>query len=89
MDENLTLNHSVIIENRKKLSVLGVRECLGFDEETIALNTALGRLTIKGTGLHILNFDTDSGDLTAEGRIHAVVYITDQKNGGFLNRIFK
>ncbi len=89
MDEKINFNHSVIIEDRKKLSLSGVKDCLGFDDETIVLNTALGKLTIKGTALHIGNFDTSTGEFTAEGRVHAIVYTAEQSNNGFLSRIFK
>ena len=89
MEENIALNHSVIIEDRKKLSLSGVKECIGFDEETILLNTVLGKLTIKGSGLHIQNFDTESGGLEATGKVHAVVYTTDDSRGGFWSRVFR
>ena len=60
-----------------------------FDDETLLLETVLGRLTVKGAGLHIVNFDTASGDLFAEGKIYAAVYTSDEKNGGFFSRVFR
>lgn len=89
MQENIINNSNIIIEQRKKLNISGVKDCLNFDEETIVLNTVLGKLTIKGIGLHILNFDTNIGDFIAEGRINAVVYTVDDTKGGFLSRIFR
>ena len=89
MQENIINNSNMIIEQRKKLTLTGVKDCLSFDEETIILNTALGKLAIKGIALHILNFDTSSGDFTAEGKINAVVYTAEESKGGFLNRIFR
>lgn len=89
MEENNILNHSVILENRKNLSISGVKECLGFDEETINLDTNFGKMTIKGMGLHIVSFNTESGELTADGRINAIVYTASQNQGGFFGKIFK
>lgn len=89
MDENIRLNHNVIIEDRKKLTLTGIKDVLSFDEETIILETALGRLTVKGANLHIINFDTSSGDLSAEGKVYAFVYTTEEKNGGIFSRIFR
>lgn len=83
------MNHSVIAEGRKKLSISGVKDVLSFDEETIQLDTVQGRMTIKGEGLHIQSFHTESGDLSAEGRLHALVYISDERSGGFLARLFR
>lgn len=89
MDEVIRSNHNIIIEDRKKLTLSGVKEVISFDDETLLLETALGRLTVKGAGLHIVNFDTASGDLFAEGKIYAAVYTSDEKNGGFFSRVFR
>ena len=89
MQENITNNSNIIIEQRKKLTLSGVKDCISFDEETIILNTVAGRLAIKGISLHIINFDTSSGDFTAEGRINAVIYTAEEQRGGLISRIFK
>ena len=89
MDEVIRSNHNVIIEDRKKLTLSGVKDVISFDDETLLLETVLGRLTVKGAGLHIVNFDTASGDLFAEGKIYAAVYTSDEKNGGFFSRVFR
>ncbi len=89
MEEVIRSNHNIIIEDRKKLTLSGVKEVISFDDETLLLETALGRLTVKGAGLHIVNFDTASGDLFAEGKIYAAVYTSDEKNGGFFSRVFR
>jgi len=82
-------NQSIIIENRKQISINGVKDCLGFDEETIALITSLGKLVIKGEGLHIQNFDTKSGELTAEGKVNAAIFTVEQNNKTIFGKIFR
>ena len=89
MQENNTVSGNIIIENRKIINLSGVSECLGFDDETISLDTKLGKLTIKGTGLHIQNFNTTNGELTAEGRIHAIVYTVNDSKQSFFGKIFR
>ena len=89
MEEVIRSNQNIIIEDRKKLTLSGVKDVISFDDETLLLETALGRLTVKGAGLHIVNFDTASGDLFAEGKIYAAVYTSDEKNGGFFSRVFR
>ena len=89
MEENIRINHNIILEDRKKMTLTGVKDVLSFDEETVVLDTSLGRLTVKGSGLHIVNFDTKSGDLSAEGRLYALVYTTEEKSGGFFSRVFR
>ncbi len=56
MEEVIRSNHNIIIEDRKKLTLSGVKDVVSFDDETLLLETALGRLTVKGAGLHIVNF---------------------------------
>ena len=90
MEENSRVIQNVIIESRKKLSISGVKQVISFDEETVLLDTALGRVTVKGDDLKIENFNTASGDLTAVGTVHAVVYMaTKNTNGGFVSRLFR
>ena len=89
MEENIRINHNIIVEDRKKMTLTGIKDVLSFDEETVVLDTSLGKLTVKGSGLHIVNFDTKSGDLSAEGRLYALVYTTEEKNGGFFSRVFR
>lgn len=89
MEDNVRVNHNIIVEDRKKMTLTGVKDVLSFDEETVVLDTSLGRLTVKGSGLHIVNFDTKSGDLSAEGRLYALVYTSEERNGGFFSRVFK
>ena len=89
MEENIRLNHNIIVENRKKMTLTGVKDVLSFDEETVVLDTSLGRLTVKGSGLHIISFDTNRGGLSAEGRLYALVYTSDEKSGGFFSRVFR
>lgn len=89
MDQKLHINHNAIIEDRKKFTLTGVKDVLTFDEETVMLETALGRLAIKGSSLHILNFNNESGDLSGEGKVHALIYTSDEKSGGFFSKLLR
>lgn len=90
MEENFVGVQNVIIENRKSLNISGVKDVSNFDDETILLETSLGKMTIKGEGLRIECFNSSNGDLTATGKVHAVVYMSDIKSsGGFFSRMFR
>ncbi|MBP3706797.1 MAG: sporulation protein YabP [Clostridia bacterium] len=83
-------NHSIIIDSRKKLNISGVNDVESFDEETVLLKTVMGDITIKGENLRIISFNTETSDLSAEGHIHAVVYMSEvKKSGGLISRIFR
>ncbi len=83
------MNHAVMTQGREKLNISGVKDVLSFDEETFLLDTVAGRMTVKGENLHILSFHTESGDLSAEGRIHAIAYLSDNKSGGMISKLFR
>lgn len=90
MEENLNTVQNVIIESRKRLNISGVKDVSSFDDETILLDTVFGRMTIKGESLRIESFNTTTGDIVANGKIHAVVYMSDARNsGGFFSRLLR
>lgn len=62
------------MENREKLSLAGVEDVSGFDENLILLQTSLGALTIRGEQLHIGRIDLDAGELEVCGSIRELSY---------------
>lgn len=66
-----------------------VSNVVNFDDETIILITDLGNLTIKGNNLHIISFDTSTGELSAEGEFIALVYTNSGRKENFFKRVFK
>ncbi len=66
--------HNAILENRQRLQLSGVTDVDSFDEDEIRLFTQLGELTIKGKDLHINEISVESGDVSVEGDIWALIY---------------
>lgn len=90
MEDNAYIPHSIVIDEREKIRVSGVKDVISFDDETLLFNTVMGKITIKGENLHIESFDNDTGDLTAGGKIYAAVYMNEVKSsGGLLSRFFR
>ena len=90
MQEERTVKpQNVILESGKHLVLSGVIEVLSFDEEAVSLETELGRLEIRGNGLHIITFDTESGDMIIDGSVYALVYTKATKPQSFLKRVFR
>lgn len=89
MEEIKAVNHNIIIENRKKFTLSGIKDVISFDEETVVTQSSIGKLVIKGEDLHILNFDNQSYDLLGEGKINAIVYTADESGGGFFSKLFR
>lgn len=82
--------HSLILEDRKNLSLSGVSDVSGFDEQTVTLETELGELTVKGSNLHINKFSLETGELNLDGNIYSLIYSENkQTEGGFFARLFR
>lgn len=78
--------HSVILEQKKNLTVSGVESVSSFSEAKIVLALLGGeRMQVVGSGLKITGFSKASGSFTAEGEVMGVSY------GGksLASRIFK
>ena len=72
MQEN---KHSVIIEQRKNITVSAVESVVAFSEVKILLSLIGGeRMSVLGTGLKITAFSKTNGSFTAEGTITNVSY---------------
>ena len=76
------------MESREKLSVSGVDDVSGFDENLIVLTTGQGDLTIRGQGLHIDRIDLDAGQLEVRGHIQELSYDEPARSGSLWSRLF-
>ncbi len=82
--------HCLSMEDRKKINLTGIKDVDSFDEQNITLVTDRGELSIRGSSLHIGKLSTDSGEMSVEGKIDALVYSDDlPSKGGFLSRVFR
>ena len=84
--------NNLSLENRKRLTLTGVIEVINFDDETILLNTCLGKLAIKGEGLKVDKLDVKNGDVIITGMISSLIYSNKGKKKNkenIIKRIFK
>lgn len=84
--------HTVVMENRQKITITGVEDVDSFNESEILLLTDAGEMTVFGQELHISKLNLDEGQLVVEGYILGMDY-QEQKmvksGGGLFSRIFK
>lgn len=86
-----TQGQKLTLENRENLSVSGVRDVESFSETAVSLDTALGRLLIKGENLRINKLNVDTGDLNLLGKVNMLEYAknTKRQKGSMLENLFK
>ena len=83
---------NVILENRNKLSISGVKDVLSFDDQVVIMETELGLLTVKGENLKINKLSIDTQEVIVEGEISSLGYSEHTKkeqDGGLFSKIFK
>ena len=89
MDERKTQSHALSLENREKMTLSGVVDVESFDEDSMVIETNMGTVLLSGSGMHILKYNVDGGELVIEGEIDAFEY-SDAVSGkkGWFARIF-
>ena len=90
-DKKITpMPHNIIMEDRRLITVSGVRDVDSFDEQTIVVFTDIGELAIRGSDLHINKLSVEVGELTVEGHISSLTYTDNEpKTAGFFSKVFR
>ena len=87
MEQKSLENHTVTIRDRARIEISGVEAVESFDEESIVLRLAVGRLIIEGSGLHIGELSLGNRVVTADGEILSLLYTgKDERSRGGLFR---
>lgn len=86
-------NHEVKIIDRREIHLTGVKKITSFDHEEFLLETTMGVLLLKGSGLEILKLDTHDGNVRIKGKINSYQYLENKsgkaKEESFLAKLFK
>lgn len=82
-------NHTLMLENRGKLSLTGVEDVSGFNEETVSIKTSCGTLVLKGERLHIDKLNLETGDVSVDGKINALQYLGSDASRSKLSKLFR
>ncbi len=81
--------HTLTLDNRKVLSLNGVLDVQGFDEETVNIVTTLGVLIVKGASLHISKLSLETSEVVIDGEISSMHYLAGSEKKSLMSRIFK
>jgi len=86
-------NHEVKIIDRREIHLTGVKKITSFDHEEFLLETTMGILLLKGSGLEILKLDTHDGNVRIKGKINSYQYLENTKGKpkeeSFMAKLFK
>lgn len=90
--QNVIVEHDVVMRGRRVLDITGVKQVESFDSEEFLLETVMGFLTIRGQNLQMKNLDVEKGLVSIKGKIHEMAYIDEhqgEKAKGFFSKLFK
>jgi sporulation protein YabP len=82
--------HNIIIENRKKIILTGVKEVESFSEDFLIAITHSGGLKIKGCNLEISKISVETGDLEMTGEVTSLYYSElDRTPNNIITKLFR
>ena len=89
LSEEKNIAHEIKLSGRNTMSISGVEEVVGFDEENVHLRTGAGELFVEGKDIKIGTLDTQQGVVALTGRINALYYSSDEgrEKKGFFSRL--
>ncbi|MBQ6864296.1 MAG: YabP/YqfC family sporulation protein [Clostridia bacterium] len=70
--------HGIRLDDKKHLTVTGVRQIGDFNEQTVVLFIADGRLKVSGENLSLDKLDPDMGEAQISGNVTALQYSDNQ-----------
>ena len=79
--------HKLCLNERRQLTMTGVTEVVSFDDTAVELRTALGDLTVQGTGLQLKELSVQGGQVEVTGDIAVLSYQEPRQGGGWLRRM--
>lgn len=86
-DTQLAMPHSLTLHSRSRLTMTGVAEVVGFDENTVVLRTAMGTLMVQGRDLQLKALSPEGGNVVIEGTVSALHYEEPRSSAGWLRRL--
>jgi sporulation protein YabP len=88
MQEN-EYKQKLVLDNRERLCVDGVRNIDTFTDEYLEFSTALGIICVEGEDLKIEELRQDDGEIHITGSISGIFYKENKSARTFLEKIFK
>ena len=84
-------DHSLALEQRKKLDINGVKKINSLNEEEFIVVTNLGVIQITGQGLEMVQLEINKGFLQITGKIDKIEYVTEtvKEKKKLLGKLFK
>lgn len=87
--ETSNLNHVVKLVERKSIIINGIKRIINFDDKQFTLESNMGDIIIKGSGLEMIKLDTIDGNVSIKGTIDSIVYQESKSTDSLITKLFK
>lgn len=84
-----TNKHKVNINFRESIFASDIKKIEYLSPEAVILDTGMGRMSVRGSGIYVESLDSVSNDIIIKGKISGVIYHEKNENNKWLKRIFK
>jgi sporulation protein YabP len=92
MDNIILGSHELKINDRREIFLTGIKKITSFDSEEFLMESNMGVILLKGSGLEILKLDTHDGNVKIKGKINSFSYLDSEvkeNKESFLTKLFK
>jgi sporulation protein YabP len=92
LDNIILGSHELKITDRREILLTGIKKITSFDSEEFLMESNMGVILLKGSGLEILKLDTHDGNVKIKGKINSFSYLdaeTKENKESFLSKLFK
>lgn len=89
MDNDKSMQQTLTIENRKKLTCELVENVDSFAEDMVNLKTKLGSLEMKGSGFKLIDFSVNDGRVIIDGLVDSIAFQKKKEKKSFVKGLFR
>ena len=85
-------SHELKIIDRREIALTGIKKITSFDAEEFLLESNMGPILIKGSGLEIMRLDTHDGNVKIKGKINGFNFLDNKekaKEESLIAKLFK
>lgn len=76
---SIVKSHKLTLDNRKKITLTGIKDVVAFDTNQALLESTLGMIHIKGKDIKVTKINVETGLTDIDGHIDSIAY-SDVKN---------
>ena len=89
MEDKIDKKGTLIIKDRRSITLDGVKNIVGFDETYVKLNCDLGQLTVEGENLKIESLTKDDATVVISGIIDGAYFNEQKITKSAFSKLFK